>query len=51
MFSVTWVVFGNLRVVTSPNEMCAWDVYVALKNNGECVRMWNPDKSLYKLSR
>ncbi len=49
MYSVTWVVCGRLKSITNPSWQTLWDVYAALKNNGECVRMWNPDKTPFVL--
>lgn len=49
MYSVTWIVCNRLKSITTPSWETAWDVYAGLKNNGEQVRMWNPDKSLFDI--
>lgn len=47
MYSVTWIVGNRLKTITHPDWSVVWDVFAALRNNGEQARIWNPDKSQF----
>lgn len=48
MYRVTWVTGSKVKTITHPDFLTVWDIYTALNNNGELVRLWNKDGSLYR---
>lgn len=46
MYSITWVTPFGIETISSPRFSAALRVYIALKYQGNMVRMWHNGKTL-----